>query len=169
MRKLAGLVALSVLSASSLVGLTAVPALASNCTQQWFTTVSSPYSVWWNVSPDWADENRTPSPATSSSTLTLSGTVSTTVAAQVNISANALIADAKAQLGISGTLSITATGSHTVTITVPAYKTGNTQFVIWGQAVSTHHWEIAANCSTIASQTGTSYVVTAVGTRSWIS
>jgi hypothetical protein len=116
-----------------------------------------------------SDHNGTASAASVTFTSTTSGTVSATSSGSSDIALSIEVASIASHFGISATVSKTVTVGNSITISVPAGKSGNGQYGAWRAYVTGLEKFTNNNCVVTTSSAKNIYAPYKVGWNTWIS
>lgn len=121
------------------------------------------------VGPTYSNYNGTGSSASMTLTNSVSGTVSVTYSGSSNVSGSVKLVTLGATFGISAQASITATVGNSITITVPAGKTGNGDYGVWRAYVTGKEVYYLNNCTSGGSSASNVWAPYRVAWNTWIS
>lgn len=121
------------------------------------------------IGPTHSSRNGTGSSASMTLTSTVSGTVGAAWTGSTNVSGSVKLASISGTFGINAQASVTATVGNSITITVPAGKTGNGDYGIWKTYVTGKEVYYLNNCTSGASSATNVWAPYRVGWNTWIS
>lgn len=140
------------------------------CEPGWvYDSVSNQGRQMAQVFPTQADYNGTPYNETVTLSASTTATVGVTWSGGGSLDGGVIVAGVQVSINASVTISISVSGTNTVQMTVPPYKTGYGQYGVWRQVAYGHYYYLTQRCG-VGTDYGwrTTYSPWYVGWNTWI-